>query len=54
MNAIEKAFVNSRFPYRAVPGLFTKQDLIRFGEKHGLRITDYGGKYVFSLHGKKL
>ena len=37
-----------------VPGLFRKDDLIKLGKKHGLYITELGGTYRFSLHGKKL
>lgn len=44
----------THFRKSVVPGLFNKNDLIRIGEKHGLRMKDYGGKYLFSLHGKKI
>lgn len=44
----------THFRKSIVPGLFTKNDLMRIGGEHGLRMTDYGGKYLFSLHGKKL
>lgn len=37
-----------------VPGLFKKGDLLRVGEKHGFAMRDLGGRYVFSLHGRKL
>ena len=53
MDIPSASFNFTHFRKSVVPGLFTKQDLIRLGEKHGLRITDYGGKYLFSLHGKK-
>lgn len=54
MDIPSASFNFTHFRKSVVPGLFTKQDLIRLGEKYGLRITDYGGKYLFSLHGKKL
>lgn len=54
MDIPSASFNFTHFRKSVVPGLFTKQDLIRLGEKHGLRITDYGGKYLFSLRGKKL
>lgn len=37
-----------------VPGLFTKTELMTIGENFGLKMEDCGGKYLFSLHGKKL
>ena len=42
----------THFRKSVVPGLFSKNDLIKIGEKHGLRMTDHGGRYLFSLHGQ--
>lgn len=54
MDIPSASFNFTYFRRSAVPGTFTKNDLIRLGEKNGLKMTDYGGKYLFSLHGKKL
>ena len=37
-----------------VPGIFTKSDLMEIGKNHGLKMEDLGGKYLFSLQGRKL
>ncbi len=54
MDIPSASFNFTHFRKSVVPGLFNKTDLIRIGEKNGLRMKDYGGKYLFSLHGKKL
>ena len=34
-------------------GIFSKRDLVTIGETYKLRMSDYGGKYLFSLRGQK-
>ena len=54
MDIPSASFNFAHFRRSAVPGIFTKVDLVRLGEKHGLKMKDYGGKYLFALQGQKL
>lgn len=54
MDIPSASFNFTHFRKSVVPGLFTKSDLMRIGEQHGLRMKDFGGRYLFSLQGKKL
>lgn len=54
MDIPSASFNFTHFRKSIVPGLFTKKDLIKTGEDKGLYMKDHGGKYLFSLQGKKL
>ena len=53
MDMPSASFNFTHFRRNVVPGVFTKSDLIKIGERHGLKMQDCGGKYLFKLCGKK-
>lgn len=54
MDIPSASFNFAHFRRSVVPGVFTKSDLWKLGEKHGLKMKNYGGKYLFALQGQKL
>ena len=54
MDIPSASFNFAYFRRSVIPGAFTKVDLVRLGEKYGLTMKDYGGKYLFALQGQKL
>ncbi|OGE95434.1 MAG: hypothetical protein A3H72_00745 [Candidatus Doudnabacteria bacterium RIFCSPLOWO2_02_FULL_48_8] len=54
MDIPSASFNFTHFRQNMVPGLFSKNDLIKIGETFGLHMTDLGGRYLFRLQGRKL